>query len=723
MPLRWKVFLLLLLFAAVPLLLIRWSNNRAFGYMEQDLVARTNSTLVERARFTVQQQVLDHARHIALHKELVSLAVEMQAAGMLSSTGPMPPRHGMGGMLLRRDTRDSHHPMGAEPPGPASSSPSLPKGPHPPQQQDFVNDMQPVFEAVADRFGDTLLWQAARSAAMPFALHPKPDNFKEGKRLVGVLEALPPSSMPKWTDPFIDPVTGKQAMAVSMGNHTAGLAVCAVSVGPLLTSGHHLDALSPRLGILLIRVAEDTPTIDLLASRWHPADPEAGAHTIAWIQDRTSLSNALKLITDLRQHQSGSILIRRPAEENAPELLWAYAPIGKTDLALVASLPIEDITQEAYRMRGFISDRLGALRAFNVTSMAVMLVLAFLCSLAVSRQVQQRILRLLQGFREVAQGNFDARVLPGSRDEIGHLAESFNTMVPALEERFHIMKSLDLAHAMQHRLLPHAPPEVPGVEMVGVCRYSEATGGDFYDFLSRENNTLDVVVGDVSGHGLPAALLMATTRSCLRQRVAKPVQGVVGLGLACSITDVNRQLCHDIHPAGDFVTLLWMRCDPHAGSVAWIRAGHDPALLYDPASGAFESLEGAGIPLGIMPNWEFQECSHSWRPGQLLAIGTDGIWETENSEGQWYGKQRFQDVLHRLAQEGRTLESIRDGILLDVEAFRQGAPQVDDVTLVLVRLASGFPQKPQPDNAVQSRGQCPTDATNAAQSCPRGDAS
>ncbi|GAB7079354.1 PP2C family protein-serine/threonine phosphatase [Megalodesulfovibrio paquesii] len=700
MLLRWKLFILLLFFAAAPMLAGRLYNASAFMEMRGDLVRQTNATLVERARQAVSMQVLDHARHVRLQEELLELAVQMQATGLAwgendSTVAPgasarNAPAHrmrGPGGMLLRPGML--YHPPGAAP-SPANG------------RDENASRLEPVFEAVAARFGERLLWQAACLPGASFVVFPPPANAHDDSALLALLNTLPASDQPFWSDPFVDPRTGQLALAVSMGNATAGFAVCAVNGPTLLHGGGHLDNLSPRLETMLVRPAAEGQGITVLAvqDRAAPSAVIADGPAGGWRQ-RTKVLDGAGLLEDIQAERAGTAILQHGDEPDAPALLWAYAPLGRERLSLLASLPLDDVTSETKALKAFIDHRLADLRTFSASSYALLMVLAFFCSLIVSRRMQLRVVRLLQGFAQVAQGNFGVRLDVRSRDELGQLARSFNAMVPALEERLQIMEALDLAHTMQQRLLPLTPPNVPGLELAGACLYCEATGGDFYDYLTPSGRALDVVVGDVSGHGLSAALLMATTRACLRQRAALRSMCCGEVRLACNVNDVNRQLCRDLSLSGNFVTLACLRIVPRTGEMTWIRAGHDPALLYDPVSGAMAELCGAGIPLGVEESWRYEEQTMQLPVGHILAIGTDGIWEAQNPAGERYGKARFREAFQRLATSAASLQHVLDGLLLDLEVFRQGARQEDDVTLVLLRRKSldlaGLGPEPDPE--------------------------
>ena len=216
--------------------------------------------------------------------------------------------------------------------------------------------------------------------------------------------------------------------------------------------------------------------------------------------------------------------------------------------------------------------------------------------------------------------------------------------------------------------------------MAGSCLFCDATGGDYFDYipLTRGRKQLvAVVVADVSGHGVSAALTMAGIRAQLHSRITLP--GSAGDILA----HLNGQLSVDSEETGQFITLFYLEIDLQTRHLSWIRAGHDPAFLYDPGTDTFEALAGRGLPLGVDADCAYLLQHKQARDGQVLLLVTDGIAETRNTAGEMYGRERFQAAV-RLGIP-HNAESIRDTVLYDLAAFRGTAPQEDDVTLVVVK--------------------------------------
>ncbi|MGD8958424.1 MAG: SpoIIE family protein phosphatase [Desulfobacteraceae bacterium] len=281
----------------------------------------------------------------------------------------------------------------------------------------------------------------------------------------------------------------------------------------------------------------------------------------------------------------------------------------------------------------------------------------------------------------VARGSLGAPLPVRSRDEVGELTRSFNTMLQQLEERIRIKKALGLAHQVQQNLLPERTLTFGNLAVAGTSLYCDETGGDYFDFLqfpALGDGRLVIAVGDVVGHGVASALLMATVRALLRSRAAQ------GGAPGRIVADVNRLLCMDTAAAGNFMTLFFALLDPAAGEIRWVRAGHEPALLYDAGNDTFMDLRGEGMALGVDDTQEYACQTYTvWNDRHLLLFGTDGIWETENSGGERFGKKRLRRLLR--AHWERTPEDIVRAVTNAVEAFRRDAVQQDDITLVVVK--------------------------------------
>ena len=284
--------------------------------------------------------------------------------------------------------------------------------------------------------------------------------------------------------------------------------------------------------------------------------------------------------------------------------------------------------------------------------------------------------------RKVRKGHFKQKVRVASNDELGVLGDGINEMTEGLIERDRMRRSLNLAKEVQQALLPRADPLVKGLDIASTSVYCDETGGDYYDFLDCDIpgvNKISVVVGDVSGHGVPSALLMATARAFLRQRSAMPGS------ISQIISDVNRQLSRDVEESGGFMTLFYLTIDPENRCLSWVRAGHDPAIFYDPATDTFEELLGRGMAIGVDENKHYEEYERKrLEKGQIIFLGTDGIWEARNPQGEMFGK----DPIYRIIRHNPDA-SAKEILTISFDTLnrflRDRAPE-DDMTLVVMKM-------------------------------------
>ena len=243
-------------------------------------------------------------------------------------------------------------------------------------------------------------------------------------------------------------------------------------------------------------------------------------------------------------------------------------------------------------------------------------------------------------------------------------------------------KALALAGEVQKSLLPHSKPDVHGLDVAGRNVSCDEIGGDYFDFLWRRENPdgpFSVVVGDITGHGVDSALLMTSARAFLRMRASKP-------GTIYDIVNaMNSHLTQDVFETGRFMTLFYLTVDPQKDRIDWVRAGHDPALLYDPRQDTFEELMGTGMALGINDAFKYPENRHEGiANGQIIAIGTDGIWEAFNKQGAMFGKNRFKEIIRRNAAAGA--DDILNAVYNEINQFTKGHKTEDDITLVIIKI-------------------------------------
>jgi sigma-B regulation protein RsbU (phosphoserine phosphatase) len=248
-------------------------------------------------------------------------------------------------------------------------------------------------------------------------------------------------------------------------------------------------------------------------------------------------------------------------------------------------------------------------------------------------------------------------------------------------------KAISLAGEVQRSLLPSTPPDIAGFDIAGCNQACEEVGGDYFDYLfdPRDSNRLSVVVGDITGHGVDSALLMTSARGFLRMRASQPGS------MVDIVTAMNRHLTEDVHHTGRFMTLFYLGLDHRANRAHWIRAGHDPGLLYDPKKDCFTELKGPGLALGVDADYPFsKQAIEDLQPEQIFILTSDGLWEARNEAQEMYGRERLKACIRHHVQKNRgdSAEHLMQAILKNQHGFCGSAKLEDDVTLVVVRVTA-----------------------------------
>jgi serine phosphatase RsbU (regulator of sigma subunit)/anti-sigma regulatory factor (Ser/Thr protein kinase) len=245
--------------------------------------------------------------------------------------------------------------------------------------------------------------------------------------------------------------------------------------------------------------------------------------------------------------------------------------------------------------------------------------------------------------------------------------------------RERIEQELRVAQLIQQQFLPKTLPDLPGWQIAAFYRAAAEVGGDFYDFIALPEERVGLVVGDVTGHGVPAALVMATTRSVLRSEAPRLVApGAV-------LARVNDFLHADI-PANMFVTCLYAVLDPKTGALTYANAGHD--LPFVKRGDRVEELRATGMPLGAMPGMRYQEKEAVLAPGDVILLHSDGLAEAHDGSRAMFGFPRMRTLMGGLGIG----QELIDGLLDALSAFTGPAwEQEDDITLVTLARSGGVP--------------------------------
>jgi sigma-B regulation protein RsbU (phosphoserine phosphatase) len=278
----------------------------------------------------------------------------------------------------------------------------------------------------------------------------------------------------------------------------------------------------------------------------------------------------------------------------------------------------------------------------------------------------------------------DGRVLDFQTSDARLLSLFANQAAAAIEtarlhregiEKERIEKELELAAAIQREILPRSLPEVPGVELAAANLPTRQVGGDYFDLFPLSRGRLGFLVADVSGKGIPAALLVSTVHAAVHLLIdeAKTVGELV--------SRIDRHL-QRYAAVRKFLTLFFGLLEPDSGLLRYVSAGHNPALVVG-ASGTIRRVESTGVPLGMFPSASWREETLELAPGDLLAVYTDGLTEAVNEADEEFGLERLASRL--VEHAGLEASQLCDRVFSAVADFAGRLPQYDDQTLLLVR--------------------------------------
>jgi len=308
----------------------------------------------------------------------------------------------------------------------------------------------------------------------------------------------------------------------------------------------------------------------------------------------------------------------------------------------------------------------------------------------ISKRIALPILKLKEGVQIVGKGNLDYRLNIKTGDEIEELASAFNKMAEDLKNHIEHLKrvtaeneriesELKIARNIQASMLPRVFPPFPErreFDIFATMVPAKEVGGDLYDFFFVDKNKLCLIIGDVSGKGVPASLFMAISKILLKREA---MEGVSANEILARVNDVivtDNQTCM-------FVTLFCVILDTDTGKMEFSNGGHNPPLIAR-AGGDFEFMNvPAGFVVGAMEDVKFTKGELTLSPGDGIFLYTDGVTEAMNSDKEMFSERRLRDSLCRL--KGESPEKIIKGMMRKIEDFTQGAPQSDDITMLAIK--------------------------------------
>lgn len=376
----------------------------------------------------------------------------------------------------------------------------------------------------------------------------------------------------------------------------------------------------------------------------------------------------------------------------------AYAPVSSVNWSLAIVIPVDDIIAPAEETRSRIvmatneaathlNQQMNAAKTLFFALFVILFVIVTILSVLFARIITRPIEELRRGSEAIGTGDLDHRVLVTTGDEFEDLAHSFNTMAKNLKnymdelqrttaEKERFAKELEIAQGIQQSFLPDSAPEIAGIELVAKNVPALEVGGDFYDFIPVATGQWGLVIADVSGKGVPAALFMALSRTLIRAST------LVNADPALSIAHANRMIYEDAK-SNMFVTLFYAVLDSRTMTLDYVNAGHNPPLLLQGESSTVRLLKAKGIALGVIDEVDLQSVRVDLKPGDVLVLYTDGVTEAINAAEEEFGEERLFAIITQ--NRNRPAQEIMDEILAGITAYAGDTPQYDDITLMILR--------------------------------------
>jgi sigma-B regulation protein RsbU (phosphoserine phosphatase) len=365
-----------------------------------------------------------------------------------------------------------------------------------------------------------------------------------------------------------------------------------------------------------------------------------------------------------------------------PKPSWiAYGPLRSNGWSLAIIFPKSELLLDIQKLNR---------RVLLISLVGFALLIGVVVLLA--RSITRPLKSLAVAAEQIAHGDWEAPLPPVRReDEVGRLTRSFGHMTASLKEYFHTLQvttaakeriesELRVARGIQMGLIPKTFPPFPDrkeIDIYAILEPAREVGGDFYDFFFIDSHRLCLVVGDVSGKGVPAALFMAVTKTLIKSDVHGDMDP------AAIVSRVNRDLALD-NTSLMFVTLFLGIFDLTAHRLTYCNGGHNPPYIVGPDDLPYPLPTTHGMALGVKGDFEYTALDRTLRRGETLVIYTDGVTEAMDPQGNFYGEKRLEAALRRTQE--RNVKGILEGVFEDVRNFAKEAPQSDDITLLGIRL-------------------------------------
>ncbi|HOJ97054.1 MAG TPA: SpoIIE family protein phosphatase [Methanospirillum sp.] len=558
-----------------------------------------------------------------------------------------------------------------------------------------LNSFQPVFNTLfhADNRLTALYVTSSSGVTYIFPWTPRIDPNFEPRARDWYRNALN-STQFTWTDPYVDALGNGLAITCSKAIHNPGMNVSWVIGSDITIETINYRIITTQLGedgyAFLINQRGDIisrPGLSAGEKRWDDS----------FETDNLLLSSNEDLKKIAQEMTMGLSGVSRCRFAEGDKYI-AFAPVKSVGWSIGLVMPVEQVTGPAHitgsiirnaseETHSHITKQMSFLQTILIASFILLFITVVGIALFFSKFITNPLMILSEGARRIGNGDLQTPVEIQSGDEFEELAGAFNRMMydlrnyivelrrtTAEKERF--TRELEIAQGIQQSFLPDSVPDIPGMELAVYASPALEVGGDFYDFIPVGDDEWGLVIADVSGKGVPAALFMALSRTLIR------VSATWRSDPASAIKEANSLICRD-SKASMFVTLFYLVIDNLKRKITYVNAGHNPPLMLTGQDSDITLLRAEGIALGIIDEIDLDSNTVDLKKGDLVTLYTDGVTEAMNKDGEEYGMERFITVLKQ--NRDRELSQLIEAIIASIKDFTKDAPQSDDITLILIR--------------------------------------
>jgi len=706
MKLRWKYFIVLLVASLVPMVVVTVISQQASKKLGKSISAQTQKALME----TVKREIVSATENYALITRRAKSSYEFALHALIREaeiTMNLPSPE-LTGIYYARDFEDPKTAPEDLAPSPVHMKilederllPKMISYNHPNfllapgvNRVDVRDDiarftsLSPALKGITGEI-DSLFWIYVSSESGVHISYPGHGGYPpeyDPRQRPWYVRARKNGEL-TWGPPIVDATTHQLTFTVSAPLHkpdgsVAGVAAIDVLIPTVLLKSQISSQWSKKMKSFLIGQSDITGGEE--KRLWIISQDEqaySAAHLTggpeAVISADVRNKDLYELVRRFKGQQSGSLEMPYQGVDS----VWAFASIFP-DLHFLIVAPKSIVMGLSKEVGESFSSYTRGQTRISIAAVCIIILLVSGLALFFSRVNTRNLMSIVYGFKRLGKGDFTTRLTTRFNDERDLIVKTFNQIVPKIEEHMHMSNALGLAHEVQQSLLPQKDPSLSGFDIAGASIYCDETGGDYYDFIETNRGGhagLAVMVGDVSGHGVSSALLMATARALIMQRSSMPGDP------ADIINDVNRSLSLDTAQTGNFMTFFYCELSERGSMVQWVRAGHDPALIYDPSTDTFDELKGHGLALGFDRTFQYDSFHRRMNPGEVIMLGTDGIWEMHNRAGEMFGKKALREVIRN--SHTASARQIVDTVTDELERFRGDQAPEDDITMVVIKV-------------------------------------